>query len=268
MAARQVKYALELTRNSKTGWAFSLSRRHSCIGSTKLCRRLCYVNGIRYASEGQREKRLRNFKTCELLLAEGGPQLLAQNLVALVEQARPADWFASKVAGRSSGLPFVLRLHDSGDMFSVDYAQSWLIAVKKRPECRFWFYSRSFLDGELLEALSELASQPNCQGFLSLDGENYKQGLQAYARYPGVWKLALLQQHRSELPAGLMPALRQQASHGQIISFPYHRGGYHVEPIRSRLLTHCPQITADAYPLRRGHLEPKPCQVCRLCLPV
>jgi hypothetical protein len=225
------------------------------------------VNGIRYASESQRAKRVRNFKTCELLLAQGGPQLLAQNLVALVDQARPADWFAAKVSEQAPGLPFALRLQDAGDMYSVDYALAWLMTVKQRPECSFWYYTRSFLDGALLEVLSELASQPNCQGFLSLDSQNYQLGLTAFARYPGVWKLALLQQDQSELPSGLMPALKQQARAGQVISFPYHRGGYHVQPIKSRLLTHCPQITTDAYPLQRANLQLKPCQACALCLP-
>ena len=126
--------------------------------------------------------------------------------------------------------------------------------------------SRSFLEPQLLEVLSELASQPNCQGFLSLDTENFEQGLEAYARYPGVWKLALLQQEQSELATDLMPALKQVRG-GQIINFPYHRAGYHVEPIKARVLTHCPQITTDAYPLQRSRSALKPCQACTLCLP-
>jgi len=66
---------------------------------------------------------------------------------------------------------------DTGDHYSVDYALAWLIAIKERPQCRFWFYTRSFIEPRLLEVLSWLASQPNCQGFLSIDTENFKEGL-------------------------------------------------------------------------------------------
>ena len=101
----------------------------------------------------------------------------------------------------------------------------------------FWFYTRSFLEDELLAALSELASQPNCQAFLSIDSENFEQGLRAFAKYPGIWKLALLQQDEEELSPELLPALQEQVQPGQIISFPYHRAGYHVTPIEAEPLT-------------------------------
>lgn len=70
-------YGLELTRNSKVGWAFSVSRKESCIGATEACRTLCYGNGVRYKTKGARRKRERNFRTVERLLALGGPELLA-----------------------------------------------------------------------------------------------------------------------------------------------------------------------------------------------
>jgi hypothetical protein len=260
-------YSLELTDNSKTGWAFSLSRRKSCVNSTKICRRLCYGNGIRYCSDTQKQKRLRNFNTCEFLLANGGPELLAENLIALVDQARPADWLTAQISGEPTSVPFSLRLNDIGDHYSTHYARAWLLTVQQRPQCKFWYYTRSFFEPQLLEVLSELASQTNCQGFLSLDSENFEQGLQAYARYPGIWKIALLQQEQSELSAELLPALKDQVRRGQIINFPYHRAGYHVMPVKAQLLTHCPQITTDAYPLQRSRSVLKPCQACALCLP-
>lgn len=108
-------FGLELTSNSKVGWAFSLSRQESCVNATDLCRRLCYGNGVRYQSDAQRHKRLRNYRTCEFLLGKGGPELLAQNLVALVDQARPVDWLAAQISGTATKLPFSLRIHDVGD---------------------------------------------------------------------------------------------------------------------------------------------------------
>lgn len=113
--ARAHDYGLELTQNSKVGWAFSLSRTESCTNATEICKRLCYGNGVRYQSAAQRHKRLRNYITSEFLLRKGGPELLAQNLVALVDQARPVDWLAAQISGEATNLPYTLRIHDVGD---------------------------------------------------------------------------------------------------------------------------------------------------------
>ncbi|HND05904.1 MAG TPA: hypothetical protein PL012_09500 [Candidatus Obscuribacter sp.] len=265
--ARAHDYGLELTQNSKVGWAFSLSRTESCTNATEICKRLCYGNGVRYQSAAQRHKRLRNYITCEFLLRKGGPELLAQNLVALVDQARPVDWLAAQISGEATNLPYTLRIHDVGDYFSCDYAAAWLMAIKQRPQCKFWFYTRSFLEPKLLSVLSELASQSNCQGFLSIDNDNFEQGLLAFSSYPGVWKLALMQVEEEKLPLNLLPSVRNMVSPGQIINFPYHRAGKHVQPLKAEPLTNCPQITTSAYPLQTNRSELKPCQSCSLCLP-
>ncbi len=73
-------YGLELTNNSKVGWAFSFPRNKSCINATPICKKLCYGNGVRYQTAGQKAKRERNFRTVQFLLNEGGSELLAQNL--------------------------------------------------------------------------------------------------------------------------------------------------------------------------------------------
>lgn len=267
VSARAHDYGLELTQNSKVGWAFSLSRTESCTNATEICKRLCYGNGVRYQSAAQRHKRLRNYITCEFLLRKGGPELLAQNLVALVDQARPVDWLAAQISDEATNLPYTLRIHDVGDYFSCDYAAAWLMAIKQRPQCKFWFYTRSFLEPKLLSVLSELASQSNCQGFLSIDNDNFEQGLLAFSSYPGVWKLALMQVEEEKLPLNLLPSVHNMVSPGQIINFPYHRAGKHVQPLKAEPLTNCPQITTTAYPLQTNRSELKPCQSCSLCLP-
>ena len=267
VSARVHDYGLELTQNSKVGWAFSLSRSESCINATEICRRLCYGNGVRYQSASQRHKRLRNYRTCEFLLRKGGPELLAQNLIALVDQARPVDWLAAQISGEATNLPYTLRIHDVGDYFSCEYARAWLIAIRQRPQCKFWFYTRSFLEPKLLSVLSELASESNCQGFLSIDNDNFEQGLLAFSTYPCVWKLALMQPAEEKLPVNLLPAVRDVVSPGEIINFPYHRAGKHVQPLKVEPLTNCPQITTSAYPLQTNRSELKPCQSCSLCLP-
>ena len=260
-------YGLELTENSKVGWAFSLSRRHSCINATEICKSLCYGNGFRYHSEAQIEKRLRNFRTLEFLLDKGGPELLACNLVALADQARPSDWLAAELSGEPTHVPWGLRIHDVGDYHSLRYAQAWLIAVRQRPKCSFWFYTRSFVEPDLLAVLSELAALENCSGLLSIDTDNFNEGLRAFASYPGIWKLALLQQDEALLPPELMPAIKANVRAGEIINFPYHQGSRHTKPLVAAPLTNCPQLTTKSLPLQKSRSLPKPCQICSLCLP-
>lgn len=206
------EYGLELTNNSKTGWAFSLPRAKTCINATDLCRALCYGNGIRYQSKTHKAKRERNFKTCEFLLDEGGPELLTENLLSLIDQARPKDWLAARIKGTDTAIPWTLRIHDVGDFHSVRYVRAWQLAAEKRPECSFWFYTRSFLTADVFEALTELAALKNCQGWLSLDAENYEAAILAKCRTPaGVWKLALLQDASPEIQSAIIPALSKNA---------------------------------------------------------
>jgi hypothetical protein len=108
-------YGLAITNNSKVGAAFSLPRSKTCIFKTEACTKVCYGNGIRYQSKSQKEKRSRNLNTVEFLLSHGGPQLLAENLTALVDQARPIDWLASKITGNKTRIPWTFRIHDIGD---------------------------------------------------------------------------------------------------------------------------------------------------------
>ena len=108
-------YGLELTNNSKVGWAFSLPRSKTCINATTICKKLCYGNGIRYQSAGHKAKRERNFRTIQFLLNEGGPELLSQNLSLMVDQARPRDWLCAKITATETVIPWTLRIHDIGD---------------------------------------------------------------------------------------------------------------------------------------------------------
>lgn len=256
---------LELTQNSKVGWAFSLPRNKTCIGSTATCRRLCYGNGIRYQSTAQKEKRERNFRTVEYLLAKGGPELLAQNLSHLVDLARPRDWLTAQVSGVNTKVPWSLRINDIGDFQSVQYAQAWLVTIKSRPFCRFWFYTRSFVKEDLLRILSELADQPNCQGWLSADSENFEKAILAKASYPNVpWKLALLQD--PQLDESVAHAISDSSNDAGAICFPYHRAGKFVTPVDIKGLTICPAATG-VLKLEVKDSLPKPCQQCSFCLP-
>lgn len=258
-------YGLELTNNSKVGWAFSLLRSETCIGATALCRKLCYGNSIRYQTAGHKAKRARNFRTIELLLEKGGPALLAENLVMLIDQARPRDWLTAQVTGAATTVPWSLRIHDIGDFHSVPYVQAWLLAAKLRPQCVFWFYTRSFTESDVLAALVLLAGLENVQGWLSVDSENYTAAIMALCNSPmGTWKLALLQDR--DLHPDAIPSIVEVAKDLNVVSFPYHRSGKHIAPIRHKALTVCPAVTGS-YELHNRISEPKPCQACTFCLP-
>lgn len=258
-------YGLELTQNSKVGFAFSLPRSSTCIGATQICKALCYGRGIRYQSKGQKAKRERNFRTVEYLLAQGGPELLAENLLGLVDFARPLDYLSCKFTGGKTSLPWTLRVHDVGDHFSPQYVRAWYLTARKRPDCLFWFYTRSFMIKDVIEALTELVALPNVQGWLSIDSENYREGLAVYKSCPN-WKVAVLQQAPDEMPVELMPVIASVVKFGDLVSFPYHHGGRHVEPIVGEPIVICPQVMG-VYPLETSRHLPKPCQQCGFCLP-
>jgi hypothetical protein len=258
-------FGLALTNNSKASWAFSMPRDKTCIMATKVCRQLCYGNGIRYQNAAQKAKRERNYRTVELLLSRGGPELLAENLVALIDQARPVDWLAAKITDSKTRTPWTVRIHDVGDWHKIEYVKAWCLAGLQRPLCALWFYTRSFLDKKLFQELTKLASLPNCQGWLSVDSENLEQGLLAYAQGRGVWKLALLQEE-PERTEQLLPMLTAKTPTKDIVSFPFHRGGYHVKPIQDAALFTCPAVVG-AYKLEPSSNRLRPCQACSFCLP-
>lgn len=261
-------YGLAITQNSKTGPAFSLPRAQTCIGKTEACAKVCYGNGIRYQSKGQKEKRARNLRTVRYLLKHGGAKLLAENLTILIDQARPIDWIASTVTGAKTRIPWSFRVHDVGDWFvDLDYVEAWTLAVKQRPLCQFWFYTRSFVDDALFGVLTRLAELPNCKGWLSLDRDNYNEGIIRYCEAPaGVWSIALLQEQEELMPSDVVPYLTLFSRAGDLLSFPKHHGGRHVTPIKADNLTVCPQIIG-AYKLQTSANVAKPCQACSHCLP-
>lgn len=76
--------------------------------------------------------------------------------------------------------------------------------------------------------------------------------------------MALLQD--SDLDAALVPALSAIEDSVNIVNFPYHRSGRHVEPLRSSLLTNCPAVVGGLE-LKASKEVSRPCQSCSFCLP-
>jgi hypothetical protein len=79
------------------------------------------------------------------------------------------QWIAAMVEGiHKSGCAF-FRVHDSGDMFSVSYAEAWLEVCRVLPEVKFWIPTRTWqmpqsvlpMSDPLLMVLSQMARLPN-----------------------------------------------------------------------------------------------------------
>ncbi|MBX9569244.1 MAG: hypothetical protein K2X77_10135 [Candidatus Obscuribacterales bacterium] len=257
-------YGLSLTENSKTGPAFSLARAFTCINKTPTCEAACYGNGFRYQSSGQRSKRNQNYQTVEFLLSAGGIEALAENLVDIIDKAKPFNWVAAKFIQAQA--TWTLRIHDVGDFHSSDYVKAWTLALSLRPYCQAWFYTRSFLSTEIFQSLTELASLPNCKGFISIDKDNHQAAIDAYLSKPSVWNLAILQDEAEHLPPEMIRKFQEHGISANAICFPKHRAGRHVAPVDLAGLTICPQVLG-ALPLESNPQELKPCQICRFCLP-
>src|SRR5579872_6258672 len=80
-----------------------------------------------------------------------------------------AHWIEHMVSTiRDSGCKY-FRVHDSGDLFNVAYAESWLEVCKSLPEVKFWIPTRAWqqpngplpIYDPLLEVLRRLAQLPN-----------------------------------------------------------------------------------------------------------
>lgn len=97
--------------------------------------------------------------------------------------------------------------------------QAWALTAKKHSECKFWFYTRSFIDLGVFAELTKLASLPNCQGWLSVDSENFEEAILALCKTPAaVWKLALLQD--SDLHSDILPAFESLEAQVDIVNLP------------------------------------------------
>lgn len=79
------------------------------------------------------------------------------------------QWIAAMVEGISQSVCAYFRVHDSGDMFNVAYAQCWQAVCEAVPQVRLWIPTRAWqqpksplpLYDPLLTTLRQLAALPN-----------------------------------------------------------------------------------------------------------
>lgn len=147
---------LKIGSNTKLGKGiagFSLPAVTTCPGRTKLCEGICYATSGFF--------RFRNVRT---------------SLQRSYDASRD-DGFATLISdeiGRRKSIEAV-RIHPSGDFYSVEYIVKWIDIVKSSPNTRFWAYTRSWRIPELIPKLRELAALPNIELFASIDEESGRQ---------------------------------------------------------------------------------------------
>jgi len=138
--------------NRKLGkliWCWSLPVLISiCVGSTDLCRKLCYAMKGFFRMPSVSDSHYQNY-------------VLSQD-----------DDFSQYVGmALSEVFARVVRIHVAGDFYDEPYVRKWLNIVRRRPYVAFYAYTRSWRDKKMLPALKELAKEPNFFMWWSCDRE-------------------------------------------------------------------------------------------------
>lgn len=69
----------------------------------------------------------------------------------------------------NSGNKVAVRIHSSGDFFSVDYINFWIRVISNTPNVKYWAYTRSWDNRDLYNELLKLKELNNIQLFASWD---------------------------------------------------------------------------------------------------
>lgn len=157
-----------------------------------------------------------------------------------------------------------MRIHSAGDFFSKQYIKIWIEVAKALPSLGFWFYTRSYRVGTLVEPLAELAALPNVAGWLSVDSECWMVGLAVQKQYPH-FGIAMMQDEGPE--EGWVQTVIAAVKPSKLIVFPLHGRTKDklVIPVKSKRL--CPAMTKpDKFPHSKIPAL-APCQLCKWCLP-
>src|SRR5215475_8326942 len=144
-----------LTKTSKMpGPSWSLPAHKACPRANGNICDSCYASkGCYRYNTTQNAQHARFAWTVESMRTPAGRNAWVEHMVSAI---------------RDTGCKY-FRVHDSGDMFNVAYAQCWLEVCRAMPEVRFWIPTRAWqqpagplpLFEPLLNVLRQLASLPN-----------------------------------------------------------------------------------------------------------
>jgi hypothetical protein len=139
--------------NKKTGksiYQWSIPAGKTCPGKTKACIK-CYALNGNFRRHVVGESFKKNYRKSKL------PGFV-DRVIKFIETKKLTT----------------VRVHVSGDFYSLKYTENWLKIVKACPQVKFWAYTRSWRVPEILPALRALAKQPNFTLWLSADKHSGK----------------------------------------------------------------------------------------------
>ncbi|MGL4554120.1 MAG: GP88 family protein [Gemmataceae bacterium] len=171
---------------------FDLPAVATCPGRSAACEGVCYATRARFRFPTVRER----LRWC-------------------YEQSRRGDFVRRVVdEARRTGV-VVLRLHVSGDFYSPGYAEKWLLAMRRLPRVRHFFYTRSWRVPAVEPWLRRMALLGNCRVWFSCDRDT---GVPA--EVPEGVRLAWLQDTPDAPPASAHLAFRTRAVLDARLSLP------------------------------------------------
>lgn len=147
-------------------------RDEVCVGSSSVCRRVCYATQSRFRFASVRARLEWNYAQS---LRDDFPDRLAHEV-------------------RRRGC-LVVRAHVSGDFYDAVYAAKWLTVMRRVPKARYYFYTRSWRQPGIAPVLEEMARLRQVRAWYSVDSET---GLPE--RVPPGVRLAYLQARAGERP--------------------------------------------------------------------
>jgi hypothetical protein len=134
---------------------FSLPRDITCPGATVWCRKFCYARYGRHIFPSVRKARVANVELAER------PDFV-RIMVEAIEKIH------------SKGIR-VLRLHEEGDFYSIEYIKKWIEIIKelrrRNIDIFVYAYTRSWRIPTMLPYLEELRKLPRVQIIASTDSE-------------------------------------------------------------------------------------------------
>jgi hypothetical protein len=153
MAARAVaprlKPALGNPINTKLGpaiFTWSITAEESCPGATPACLSCCYAR--------------RGFFTMPAV---------ARRLDANLQFSKTADFTEWMQKAVWAHWVRIMRIHVAGDLYDAAYTEKWIRIAEKTPKVRYFLYTRSWRDPEILPAIRRLAKVKNVALWLSTD---------------------------------------------------------------------------------------------------
>ena len=129
--------------------SFSLSSLTTCPGKSQWCSKNCYAFKLEHQYPNVNKSYYNNYQaTFEPSFVDS----MDKEIKNLIKKGKK-----------------VFRIHVGGDYFSTEYIEKWYKIILNNPQMKFYSYTRSLINDELLTSLEHLKQLPNITLFASID---------------------------------------------------------------------------------------------------